>query len=281
MQQSKVVETWVGLFVALGLAGLFFLAMKVSNLGDLQSKDHSFKVFARFQNAGSLRERSPVSMAGVRIGRVSSIRFDKETYEAVVEMRIDPEYDTIPTDTTANVLTAGLLGEQYIGLSAGGADEYLKNGDEIELTQSAMVLEEVISRFLFNKAEGAAENKGAAAAGGSDEDVAADGSIGAGKAATAAPAKSLEQAPVHAPKPKPEEEGAEEPPVAAARPPKAGHGKPAEDARAEHPPKAAAHGKPAEASHGGHAPQAAHGKPAEEAEPAAHKTAKPAAKAKD
>lgn len=154
MQQTKVLETWVGVFVILGAVSLFFLAMNVSNLADLQVKDNSYRVFARFQNVGSLRPRSPVTMGGVRIGRVSAIRFDKETYEAVVEMRIEPEYDTIPTDTTANVLTAGLLGEQYIGLSAGGSDEFLKNGDEIELSQSAMVLEEVISRFLFNKAEG-------------------------------------------------------------------------------------------------------------------------------
>jgi len=154
MQQSRVVETWVGLFVALGMLALFFLAMKVSNLGELQTDKDSFRITARFQNAGSLKERSPVSMAGVRIGRVSAIRFDKETYEAVVEMRIDPQYNTIPSDTTAAILTAGLLGEQYVGLSAGGDSDYLKEGDKIELTQSALVLEEVISRFLFNKAEG-------------------------------------------------------------------------------------------------------------------------------
>jgi phospholipid/cholesterol/gamma-HCH transport system substrate-binding protein len=153
MQQSKVLETWVGLFVVLGMASLFFLAMKVSNLADLQVRDDSYRLVARFQNVGSLRVRSPVSMAGVRVGRVSAIRFDNQNYEAVVEMRIDPDYDKIPTDTTANILTAGLLGEQYVGLSAGGSDEFLKNNDEIELSQSALVLEEVISRFLFNKAE--------------------------------------------------------------------------------------------------------------------------------
>jgi phospholipid/cholesterol/gamma-HCH transport system substrate-binding protein len=161
MQQSKVVETWVGLFVALGVIGLFFLAMKVSNLADLQASDKSYTISARFQNVGSLRSRAQVSMSGVRVGRVSAIRFDKETYEAIVEMRIEPEYDTLPNDTTASILTAGLLGEQYIGLSPGGADEYLKDGDEIELTQSAMVLEEVISRFLFNKAESGGEKKDA------------------------------------------------------------------------------------------------------------------------
>jgi phospholipid/cholesterol/gamma-HCH transport system substrate-binding protein len=159
MRQSKVLETWVGLFVALGLVGLFFLAMKVSNLADLQVRDDSYRLFARFQNVGSLRVRSPVSMAGVRVGRVSAIRFDNKNYEAVVEMRIEPDYKTIPTDTTANILTAGLLGEQYVGLSAGGDEEFLKDGDEIELSQSAMVLEEIISRFLFNKAESGTEKK--------------------------------------------------------------------------------------------------------------------------
>jgi len=158
MQPSRAIETWVGLFVAVGMIALFFLAMQVSNLSDLQVDDQSYKITARFENAGSLRVRAPVSMAGVRIGRVSAIRFDKDTYEAVVEMRIEPGYDTLPTDTTANVLTAGLLGEQYIGLSPGGSEDYLKNGDEIELTQSAMVLEEVISRFLFNKAEGGGDS---------------------------------------------------------------------------------------------------------------------------
>ncbi len=169
MQQSKVLETWVGLFVVLGIVSLFFLAMKVSNLADLHVKDDSYRLFARFQNVGSLRERAPVSMAGVRIGRVSSIRFDNKTYDAVVEMRIEPQFNTIPTDTTANILTAGLLGEQYIGLSAGAEEEYFKNGDEIELSQSAMVLEEVISRFLFNKAEGGSEKKDSPQSNPSDE----------------------------------------------------------------------------------------------------------------
>jgi phospholipid/cholesterol/gamma-HCH transport system substrate-binding protein len=153
MQQSKVLETWVGLFVTLGLVALFFMAMQVSNLSDLRIDDRSYRVTARFANAGSLKLRAPVSVAGVRIGRITDIQFDKETYEAVVEMRIDPSYDTLPVDTTASVLTQGLLGEQYIGLSPGADEEYLKDGDEIELTQSAMVLEEVISRFLFSKAE--------------------------------------------------------------------------------------------------------------------------------
>lgn len=157
MRESRTIEIWVGLFVAMGIVAVFFLAMQVSNLSDLNVDDKSYRITARFENAGSLKVKAPVTMAGVRIGRVSAIEFDKDTYEAVVEMRVDPAYDTLPIDTTANVLTAGLLGEQYIGLSPGGSEEYLKDGDEIELTQSAMVLEEVISRFLFNKAESGAE----------------------------------------------------------------------------------------------------------------------------
>jgi phospholipid/cholesterol/gamma-HCH transport system substrate-binding protein len=260
MQQSKALETWVGLFVALGVAGLFFLAMKVSNLGDLQTKDDSFKIVARFQNAGSLRDRAPVSMAGVRVGRVRSIHLDKATYEAVVEMRIDPEYDNkIPTDTTANVLTAGLLGEQYIGLSAGGADEFLKDGDEIELTQSAMVLEEVISRFLFNKAESGSEKKDSpAAAAAPEDDVEPDTSLTEEIPAKPSPPAKSEEAPepaAHARKPK--QEMAEEP--APAHKPKPVHGKPPEEAHAEHKPKAAS------------------GKSREPTD-SAHKTAKPAAK---
>ena len=252
MQQSKVVETWVGLFVALGMAGLFFLAMKVSNLGDLQSKDNSFKLTARFQNAGSLRERAPVSMAGVRVGRVSSIHLDKATYEAVVEMRIDPRYDTIPTDTTATVLTAGLLGEQYIGLSAGGADEFLKDGDEIELTQSAMILEEVISRFLFNKAESGSEKKDPSAASAPGQDVQPDTSVAEElPAEPASPANSEEEPAIAAPRPKMDmteervpahkvkQHAVEEQHVSAS---KTAHAQPQEEANAKHEPKAA-HGK--------------------------------------
>lgn len=158
MQPSKTIEILVGLFVALGIVALFFLAMQVSNLGTFTDRE-GFTIRARFDNSGSLKIRSPVSMAGVTIGRVSAIRFDKETYKSVVEMRIQPQYDTIPSDTTASILTAGLLGEQYIGLEPGGSDEFLGEGGEIELTQSAMVLEQLIGKFLFSKAEEGAEQK--------------------------------------------------------------------------------------------------------------------------
>lgn len=153
MRQSKTIEMWVGVFVALGLAALFFLAMKVSNLADYESTD-GYLVKAYFENVGSLKVRAPVSMSGVRMGRVSRISFDKNKYQALVEMRIDRQFDSLPEDTSASVLTAGLLGEQYISLSPGGSDDTLKDGSTIDLTQSSIVLEEMISKFLYNKAEG-------------------------------------------------------------------------------------------------------------------------------
>jgi len=227
MQQSRVVETWVGLFVALGIFALFFLAMKVSNLGELQTDKDSFRLIARFQNAGSLKERSPVSMAGVRIGRVSAIRFDKETYEAVVEMRIDPQYNTIPSDTTANILTAGLLGEQYVGLSAGGSSDYLKDGDKIDLTQSALVLEEVISRFLFNKAESGSDKKDSSSSSSENDAEPTTAIPEAVPTKLKPPAKSVEEAPVSH---KPKAEAVEEETTPAH---KAAHGKNHKDAHAD------------------------------------------------
>lgn len=153
MRQSHVVEMWVGIFVALGLVALFFLAMKVSNLADYESTD-GYVVKAYFENVGSLKVRAPVSVSGVRVGRVSRVAFDKQKYQALVEMRIDRQFDNLPDDTSASVLTAGLLGEQYISLSPGGSEDLLKDGSVLDLTQSAIVLEEVVSKFLYNKAEG-------------------------------------------------------------------------------------------------------------------------------
>lgn len=187
MQASKAIETWVGLFVAMGLVALFFVAMQVSNLAELHTNEASYKITARFENIGSLKVRAPVSVAGVKIGRVSHIGFDNKTFEAIVEMRIEPQFNTLPVDTSASILTAGLLGEQYIGLSPGGFDDTLKDGDELELTQSAIILEQVISRFLFNKAEsGSGNNNG----GGSDDESADSGS--APPASPPAPAVNTE-----------------------------------------------------------------------------------------
>ncbi|QIK39058.1 outer membrane lipid asymmetry maintenance protein MlaD [Caldichromatium japonicum] len=151
MVKRGMLELLVGIFVSLGLLALFFLAMQVSNLS-LHLDEGGYRLTARFGNVGSLRVRAPVTMAGVRIGRVESIQFDQRTYEAVVLMRIDPRIDAIPADTIASVLTAGLLGEQYIGLEPGGSPEVLHDGDEIAHTQSALVLERMIGQFLFKKA---------------------------------------------------------------------------------------------------------------------------------
>ncbi len=153
MQQCKTLELLVGLFVASGIVALFFLAMHVSNLNPL-TEDEGYTVYARFENSGGLKVKSPVSIAGVRIGRVTDIRFDTQTYESVVEMRIGKQYNTLPDDTSASILTAGLLGEQYVGLTAGGSEDYLEDGSVIEYTQSALVLEKLIGQFLYqNKSD--------------------------------------------------------------------------------------------------------------------------------
>ncbi len=152
MANKRSIEIMVGVFIAVGLVALFFLSMKVSNLSSMAGGE-GYPVIARFDNIGSLKVRSPVTMAGVRIGRVSAIDFDLEVYDAVVTMSVDSRYNTIPDDTFAKIFTAGLLGEQYIGLDPGGSEHYLKAGDQIQLTQSALVLEEIIGQFLFSKAE--------------------------------------------------------------------------------------------------------------------------------
>ena len=149
--QIRVIEVGVGVFIAVGLAALLVLALKVSNLASL-SDSGSYKLTARFDNIGGLKARSPVTMAGVKIGRVSSIDFDDMTYEAVVTLSILPSYKNLPLDTSASIFTSGLLGEQYIGLEAGAEEEFLGDGSEIELTQSAIVLEELIGKFMLSRA---------------------------------------------------------------------------------------------------------------------------------
>ncbi len=151
MQHTRNQDTLVGLFVAAGIAGLFFLAMHVSNLSSF-SDDDSYTVIAKFENSGGLKVKSPVSAAGVKIGKVTSITFDPKTYKSVVELSINSKYNTLPDDTTASVFTAGLLGEQYVNLEPGGSDTYLKKGGEIEITQSAIILEKAIGQFLFKSA---------------------------------------------------------------------------------------------------------------------------------
>ncbi|NEX15850.1 MAG: outer membrane lipid asymmetry maintenance protein MlaD [Halochromatium sp.] len=152
MAPIRLSEILVGAFMALGFVALFFLAMRVSNLS-MASVDEGYTLTAKFDNIGSLRVRAPVSMAGVRLGRVEAIDFDQETFQALVTLRIEDRYDQIPNDTFANIYTAGLLGEQYVGLDPGGSPDPLRNGDRIEFTQSALVLEQMIGQFLLSKAE--------------------------------------------------------------------------------------------------------------------------------
>jgi phospholipid/cholesterol/gamma-HCH transport system substrate-binding protein len=149
MQHSSLQDTLVGLFVASGIIGLFFLAMQVSNLGSF-IEDEGYIVKARFQNAGGLKIKSPVSVAGVKVGQVRAIKLG-EDYRAVVEIKIKNQYNKLPADTTASIFTAGLLGEQYINLDPGGLDDYLKENSEIDITQSAIILEQALGQFLFKK----------------------------------------------------------------------------------------------------------------------------------
>ena len=150
MMKRKALDLWVGVFVAIGLGALLFLALKVGNLASFSAAE-TYLVKANFDNIGGLKKRAPVKSAGVVVGRVEDILFDTETYEATVAMSIDKRYE-FPKDTSAKILTAGLLGEQYIGLAAGGDTAKLNNGDKLKITQSAVVLENLISQFLFNKA---------------------------------------------------------------------------------------------------------------------------------
>lgn len=149
------IDLWVGFFVALGLAALLFLALKVGNLASTDVGE-TYTLQARFDNIGGLKVRAAVKSAGVVVGRVGEIRFDPETYTAVVAMQIDKRYQ-FPRDTFATINTSGLLGEQYVGFDVGGDEEMLKAGDVMKKTQSAIVLEKLISQFMFNKA---AEDEG-------------------------------------------------------------------------------------------------------------------------
>jgi phospholipid/cholesterol/gamma-HCH transport system substrate-binding protein len=151
MENSRAVEIGVGLFIAGGMAALFMLAMQVSNLSANISGE-SYIVTAAFQNIGGLKVRSPVTVSGVRVGRVEAIDYDTSAYEAVVSLRIEDKYNSFPEDTSASIFTAGLLGEQYISLQPGGSEQNLKAGDRIHLTQSALVMEQIIGQFLYNAA---------------------------------------------------------------------------------------------------------------------------------
>jgi len=154
LDNARSMELAVGAFVAAGLAALFVLAMQVSNITAFQQSE-GYTVEAYFQNVGGLRERAPVRMGGVQIGRVSAITLDAQRFEARVALTIDQRYDDLPSDTAASIRTSGLLGEQYVSLEPGGMPDALAEGDEITLTRSALVLEDIVGQFLYNQsAEG-------------------------------------------------------------------------------------------------------------------------------
>jgi phospholipid/cholesterol/gamma-HCH transport system substrate-binding protein len=148
--ERSTLDLWVGLFVVAGLGALTILALKVGNMGSFAGAE-TYQLSAPFSNIGGLKPRAAVKSSGVVVGRVAGIVFDNEKFMAKVIMNIETRYQ-FPKDTSASVLTAGLLGEQYIGLEGGAEDAMLANGDTIKLTQSAVVLEKLISQFMFSKA---------------------------------------------------------------------------------------------------------------------------------
>lgn len=148
-------DLWVGIFVVIGMAALMFLALRVGNLSSVDLTE-AYSVRAQFDNIGGLKVRAPVKSAGVVVGRVSAITFDNTTFRAVVELTIARQYE-FPRDTIGSILTSGLLGEQYIGLDAGGDVENLQNGESLQITQSAIVLEKLIGQFLFDRADAVKE----------------------------------------------------------------------------------------------------------------------------
>jgi phospholipid/cholesterol/gamma-HCH transport system substrate-binding protein len=150
MMSRKELDLWVGIFVAMGFGALLFLALKVANLSSF-SASQAYDISAKFDNIGGLKRSAPVKSAGVVVGRVTDISFDAQTFEAVVRMALDSKFQ-FPKDSSAKILTSGLLGEQYVGISAGGDSANLKSGDTLKITQSAVVLENLISQFLYSKA---------------------------------------------------------------------------------------------------------------------------------
>jgi phospholipid/cholesterol/gamma-HCH transport system substrate-binding protein len=163
--EKKSVEILVGIFVLLGMLGVVFLALKAANLGTFSSGD-TYALYAKFDNIGGLKVRAPVRSAGVTVGRVVSISLDPKTYQGVVHLEVERKIQ-FPSDSSARILTSGLLGDQYIGVEAGGEEKNFQPGDTIKQTQSAVVLESLISQFLFNKAAdaGSAAPPAAAASG--------------------------------------------------------------------------------------------------------------------
>jgi phospholipid/cholesterol/gamma-HCH transport system substrate-binding protein len=149
MRSTRAVDISTGSFVLLGFAALFFLATQITNR-ELSVGGTSYDVEAQFENIGSLKVGAAVSMAGVTVGRVESIAYDQDLYKAVIHMRINSQYDRVPKDSDASIMTAGLLGGQYVGITAGGSEDYLKNGDRIEFVQDALILEVLINQLVAN-----------------------------------------------------------------------------------------------------------------------------------
>jgi phospholipid/cholesterol/gamma-HCH transport system substrate-binding protein len=155
--ERTTLDLWVGIFVVTGLVALAVLGFKVGNLGTYDSSS-TYKLYGEFDNIGGLKIKAPVKSAGVVVGRVSGISFDSKKYQANVEIRVDTRYQ-FPRDTSASILTSGLLGEQYVGLEAGGDPANFKDGDKFKLTQSAVVLESLIGQFLYSKAADGSDKK--------------------------------------------------------------------------------------------------------------------------
>ena len=153
MKPNRSMEIGTGLFVLLGFAALVFLTTQLPGSGLRVGAAQGYKVLAKFDNVGDLKPGSPVSMSGVRIGRVEAIVFDASDYRAEVTLRIDPQYDRIPEDSDASIQTAGLLGGKYVGIGAGGSETFLAEGGRIEFTQSAIVLESLVNKFFANFAD--------------------------------------------------------------------------------------------------------------------------------
>jgi phospholipid/cholesterol/gamma-HCH transport system substrate-binding protein len=154
MRKSRTTDLGTGLFVLLGFAAFFFLTTQTTSKGlSFSSKPH-YDVTAKFDNVGDLKVGAPITMAGVEVGRVASIDFDSQEYKAVVTLRMNAQFDKIPSDSDATIYTQGLLGGKFIGLTAGGSETYLKNKDQIEFTQSAIVLENLIGQFMANFGKG-------------------------------------------------------------------------------------------------------------------------------
>lgn len=155
--ERKTYDLWVGIFVIVGFLALLFLGLQVSGFGE-ERRTKTYNVEARFENIGGLKMKAPVKSAGVLVGRVNDIHFDNNKFQAVVTLALDTRYQ-FPKDTTASILTSGLLGEVFIGFDAGGDEKNLAPGDNIKLTQSAVVLERLIGQFMFGKGSETAEKK--------------------------------------------------------------------------------------------------------------------------